>query len=138
MGNYKPHIIESITVQGAKFYVPSFAIVKVLTDPTAGSNVADSMQDTSTGAVYSLGTSRKLKILSVKILVSANTLLTIYEGATEDATTTSKLVCSPTANFSGLIEYEYLVDLDFAAEKFIVITSTNAVCERVTMIGYEF
>ncbi len=134
MVNYKKSLI--ISMEGVQVDFPKNSLVKILTEQTAGSSTADAMQYNS--AVYTVPTDRRYRIRGLRIWLdgTGGGLLTVYEAATEDATTSSKLVIDLPFITNGNY-YEFYAEAKINAAKFITIVPSTTTVLHVDIIGYE-
>ncbi len=108
-----------------------------LTEQTAGSSAADAMY--SNNAVFSVPAGQTLKIQSITIYPDATGggTLAVYEGATEDATTTLKQTFPVPLGVTSQ-GVTYLAQQNIAAGKFITIVPSTTTVAMVTMkVSYE-
>ncbi len=134
MTNYKPAWVE-INAGGLMTKVPNGAKVVSLFDKTDVNAAVDSMFNLNDGALYS--SSKVFVVLGITLYVEgvAGGVITIHEGATEDAQTLL-LSTLTIPKIDGLV-YTAPVHLTFSTGKFVVIDPNAASIRYITMIGYE-
>ncbi len=137
MTNYKGGK-RKIIVGNVETSVPHGAIIKYLTDETALSASADSMQ--TAAITYVVAANKKFRLLGI-ILYADNAAsvgdFTVSTGDTEDAETATKVLIEKLTN-TQRVAMEIHTDVEFDAGKYIVINPGAANIESVSMIGYEY
>ncbi len=133
MVNYKN--TRKITVGGIE--IESFGTARTLTEQTAASSTADAMQKES--GTYQVPTGKSFTVKGIRYLVDATGggTLAVYEGATEDATTTIKRTIDLAAPGTG-VWCEQAVNFVIAAGKFVTIVPSSTQVIFVQLIGYEW
>jgi len=132
MPNYKG--FNKIKIAGLE--VPIKGRIVFLTEQTAASSTADAMQEIS--VVYQVTAGKTLTILGFRIYVDATGggTLAVYQGDTEDATTSLKATIDLPAIGVGNL-YEVYRSTGIAAGKFVTIVPSTTQVIHVDMIGYE-
>ncbi len=135
MANYKPQLSNAISIAGIIVELKKDVTIVALYDNINALTAADSMLDTGTGAVYSVPAGKTLTIIGIKYetITAFATDIKIYEGDTEDATTTLKVTLG-----SKLVDkYEVPVQIEIAAGKFVVYDPLATYHQSISMLGYE-
>ncbi len=136
--NYKP-IERTITLSGITILVPNLAIIKSLADTVNISGAADSALDTTDNLVYTVPSGKILHLIGIKLLMGAAiaSSILIYQGDTENATTTLKAsMILPNIASTLSTSFEFYLDVTIAAGKFLVYNPTASI-EYIQFLGYE-
>ncbi len=131
MTNYKPG--HKIVWPGGEMSIPYHLIQ--LNDPTALATVADSARLKQVAYVVPVNHTFESKLIVVWTANVTGNLI-IYEGLTEDATTTGKRTISLTAHPYGQPIFT-VDDSSFAAERYITFVPGAASIRFIQMYGYE-
>ncbi len=137
MGNYKQ--VNEIKVGNLTTRLPSSGKYKVLNDAVEFATAADGAHDIEDNLIYSVPAGKTFRCLGIRCFIGAavgGTSLTITEGDTENAETTSKIIFP----LVGAIGHwsEFYTDITFAATKFITYKPSGANVNHIQFIGYEF
>ncbi len=135
MVNYKQRLTNVISIGGVIIELEKDIKIVALYDNINALTAADSMLDTGTAAVYQVPTGKTLHIIGIKYetITAFATDIKIYQGDTEDATTSLKLTLG-----SKLVDkYEVPVHIEFVAEKFVVYDPAATYHQSISMLGYE-
>ncbi len=137
--NYRGNL-KKITVSGIEVPVPNHGDIFMLHDYVGGNGNPDGMIDVGTNAIYQVSTGKTFRIVAIGIIskvTAAGDTVTIYEGATEDAATSSKLVISQPI-MANDVEYWIYCEKTIASGKFITYDPSGTTTDNIRMIGYEY
>ncbi len=135
MGNYKPLVLNSITIAGITVYLEKNKTLKALYDNVANSSTADGFLDSSTGLIYQVPTGKTFHAIGHKYQTTAvASTVAIYSGDTENAETAIKVT---TSNLAVADEYEWASIFDILTGKFITYTPASTRHSFIELLGYE-
>ncbi len=142
MTNYKPHITESITINGCKIWVPNTARILSLYDQTDGSNTADTFQtlNGSTPVDYQVPAGKNFILVGIIMQHNATAAnLKIYSA--EAANGIDEVIWGMfTPNFAGRLElynHDHSTTNDVEGGNYLTLKPSTAGLETVQAIGYE-